>query len=75
MVCRWVGEAGGCHLLRSFTSFLSWFPCSKFTRGKKDPFFVFFYVDSGLICARGRGGGIAVWARTTPQWELEAGVV
>ncbi|EFN55176.1 hypothetical protein CHLNCDRAFT_134317 [Chlorella variabilis] len=48
---------------------------SKFTRGKKDPFFVFFYVDSGLICARGRGGGIAVWARTTPQWELEAGVV
>ena len=32
-------------------------------------------VDEDIICARGRGGGIAVWARATPQWELKAGIV
>ena len=40
----------------------------------KDPFFLFFYVSDDLIAARGRGGGIAFWARTTPAWELENGV-
>jgi hypothetical protein len=32
-------------------------------------------VDENIICARGRGGGIAMWARTTPAWELKSGVV
>ncbi len=41
----------------------------------KDPFFLFFYVSDDVIAARGRGGGIAFWARTTPAWELENGVV
>jgi hypothetical protein len=40
----------------------------------KDPFFLFFYVSEDLIAARGRGGGIAFWARTTPAWELENGI-
>lgn len=48
---------------------------STFKRGKSSPFFLFFYVDDRIICARGRGGGIAVWARATPQWELQSGVV
>ncbi|KAL4858828.1 hypothetical protein ACK3TF_001218 [Chlorella vulgaris] len=48
---------------------------STFKRTKDAPFFAFFYVDDSIICARGRGGGIAVWARTTPAWELEKGVV
>lgn len=48
---------------------------STFKREKASPFFVFYYVDERIICARGRGGGIAMWARTTPQWELEKGVV
>ena len=48
---------------------------STFKRGKADPFFVFFYVDESIIAARGRGGGIAIWARTTPGWELSSGVV
>lgn len=41
----------------------------------KDPFFLFFYVSDDLVAARGRGGGVAFWARTTPAWELEKGVV
>jgi len=40
----------------------------------KDPFFIFFYVDDGIIAARGRSGGLAFWSRTSPQWELENGV-
>jgi hypothetical protein len=41
----------------------------------KDPFFIFVYVDDDICVARGRGGGIAMWARTSPKWELENGVV
>ena len=48
---------------------------STFKREKASPFFVFFYVDQDVICARGRGGGIAVWARTSLAWELQSGVV
>ena len=44
-------------------------------REKGDPFFSFFWMSDDFIAARGRSGGIAVWARTTPQWELEKGVV
>jgi hypothetical protein len=46
-----------------------------YTPGPKDPFFLFFFVDDALVAARGRGGGVAFWARTSPQWELENGVV
>lgn len=42
--------------------------------GPKDPFFLFFYVGEDLVAARGRSGGVAFWARTTPAWELEKGV-
>ena len=31
--------------------------------GSKDPFFIFFYADDGIIAARGRGGGSAFWTR------------
>jgi hypothetical protein len=41
----------------------------------KDPFFIFFHVDEDIIAARGRGGGVALWARTSPNWELENGIV
>mmetsp|Transcript_20546 Transcript_20546/g.61842 ORF Transcript_20546/g.61842 Transcript_20546/m.61842 type:complete len:282 (-) Transcript_20546:670-1515(-) len=39
------------------------------------PFFVFFYVDEHICCARGRGGGWAFWARTDPKWDLEHGII
>ena len=41
---------------------------------RKDPFFLFFYVDEDVVAARGRSGGVAYWARTTPAWELEKGI-
>jgi hypothetical protein len=42
--------------------------------GGKDPFFLWFYADESLVAARGRGGGLAFWARATPRWEAENGV-
>lgn len=44
------------------------------TDDKKSPFFLFSYVDDEVAVARGRGGGLAFWARTTPVWEMTAGV-
>jgi hypothetical protein len=44
------------------------------TDDKKSPFFLFSYVDGEVAVARGRGGGLAFWARTTPAWEMTAGV-
>lgn len=41
----------------------------------KGPFFIFVYVDEKVCVARGRGGGIAMWARTTPSEELKIGVL
>lgn len=46
-----------------------------YTPSPKDPFFIFLYIDDDIVAARGRGGGVAFWARTTPSWELEKGVV
>eukprot|EP00887_Chlorella_sp_A99_P004843 scaffold4.g4843.t1 len=46
-----------------------------YRRVKDSPFFSFFYVDERVIAARGRSGGIAMWARTSPSWELEKGIV
>ena len=44
------------------------------TDDKKSPFFLFSYVDDEVAVARGRGGGLACWARTKPAWEMSAGV-
>lgn len=41
---------------------------------KKLPFFLYAYADEDIIVARGRSGGLAVWKRTTPEWEMESGV-
>ncbi len=39
------------------------------------PFFIYAYVDDEIIVARGRSGGLAVWAATTQEWEAKAGVL
>ena len=43
------------------------------TRQHQDttPFFTFFYVDDHVAAARGRSGGLALWSRTSPMWEME----
>lgn len=48
---------------------------SGFKRDKSTPFFVFLYVDEDICVARGRSGGMAVWARTKPSEEAEKGIV
>lgn len=42
--------------------------------GKAGPFFIMIYVDDEIVAAKGRGGGIAIWQRAKPEWELKAGV-
>jgi hypothetical protein len=39
----------------------------------KLPFFLFAQADDATVVARGRSGGVALWARATASWELEAG--
>lgn len=39
------------------------------------PFFLYAYVDDEMVVARGRSGGLAMWLRTTPQWEAESGLL
>ncbi|GBF94759.1 hypothetical protein Rsub_07642 [Raphidocelis subcapitata] len=41
---------------------------------KKLPFFLYAYVDDDIIVARGRSGGLAVWSRATPEWQMSSGV-
>eukprot|EP00197_Chlamydomonas_leiostraca_P013757 CAMPEP_0202865678 /NCGR_PEP_ID=MMETSP1391-20130828/6293_1 /ASSEMBLY_ACC=CAM_ASM_000867 /TAXON_ID=1034604 /ORGANISM="Chlamydomonas leiostraca, Strain SAG 11-49" /LENGTH=219 /DNA_ID=CAMNT_0049545543 /DNA_START=103 /DNA_END=763 /DNA_ORIENTATION=- len=43
-------------------------------RGKL-PFFLYAYVDDGLIVGRGRSGGLAVWMRADSEWAARAGVL
>jgi len=43
-------------------------------RDKAGPFFLIVYADDEIVVARGRGGGIALWQRTTPAFELKAGI-
>lgn len=43
-------------------------------KAKPDPFYQWVYVDDKICVARGRGGGLAMWARTSPVWELQAGI-
>jgi len=49
-------------------------PTAHKTEGKL-PFFLFAYADGELVVARGRSGGLAMWAAATPSWLLEKGVV
>lgn len=35
-----------------------------------DPFFIIFYVDEDIICARGRGGGIAFWRKCESDFDM-----
>lgn len=42
---------------------------------KKLPFFLYIYVDQDIVVARGRSGGLALWARTQPDWEATSGVL
>ena len=45
------------------------------SRQRKAPIQLFSYADDDICVARGRSGGLAVWARTTAEWELANGVV
>lgn len=48
--------------------------CGRRERGKL-PFFLYAYVDDGLIVGRGRSGGLAVWMRADSEWAARAGVL
>ncbi len=39
------------------------------------PFFLFAHADGDLVVARGRSGGVALWARASPAWVLESGAI
>jgi len=41
----------------------------------KLPFFLFAFADGDLVVARGRSGGVALWARSAPSWLLENGAI
>lgn len=38
------------------------------------PFFLFAYADDDICVARGRGGGVAMWARASGDWQVKAGI-
>jgi hypothetical protein len=40
---------------------------------RKLPFFLFAHADGELVVARGRSGGLALWAKAKPTWLLESG--
>lgn len=44
--------------------------------GKKSsgPFFLFAYADDDICVARGRSGGVAMWARASADWQFKAGI-
>jgi hypothetical protein len=42
---------------------------------KKLPFFLYSYIDDEIVVARGRSGGLAIWERSTKEWEAKAGVL
>lgn len=44
--------------------------------GKKSlgPFFLFAYADDDICVARGRSGGVALWARASGDWQVKAGI-
>ncbi|KAL6771460.1 hypothetical protein ACKKBG_A26470 [Auxenochlorella protothecoides x Auxenochlorella symbiontica] len=45
-----------------------------FSPDPKSPFFLCVYADDSVIVARGRGGGIALWVKPLPEWELANGI-
>jgi hypothetical protein len=40
----------------------------------KGPFFNFVYADDDIICAIGRSGGIAMWAKAEPTFVAQKGL-
>jgi len=44
-------------------------------KGAQSPFFLFTYADDKIAIARGKGGGIAMWAAASPAWLMKSGVV
>lgn len=38
------------------------------------PFFLFAYADDDICVARGRSGGVAMWARASADWQVKAGI-
>lgn len=42
---------------------------------QKSPFFLFAHADERCVVARGRSGGVALWARAGPEWLLTAGAL
>lgn len=41
----------------------------------KLPFFLYAYVDSSCVVARGRSGGLAVWRSVDTEWQAKSGVL
>lgn len=39
------------------------------------PFFLYAYVDDEMVVARGRSGGLALWLKTTSDFEAQAGLL
>jgi len=50
-------------------------PANGTKEGGALPFFIFAYADGELVVARGRSGGIALWAKAQPSWLLESGAL
>jgi hypothetical protein len=49
---------------------------NKEVEGKRgaSPFFIFFFADDDIICAQGKGGGLAMWAKADPDLVLKKGL-
>lgn len=43
-------------------------------RSKGKPFYLFAYAGDEFVVARGKGGGLGLWARAKPAWELQNSV-
>jgi hypothetical protein len=41
---------------------------------KQSSFFIFFYADEDIICAQGKAGGIAYWAKAEPDFVVKKGL-
>lgn len=50
-------------------------PANSTKAGGALPFFLFALADGQLVVARGRSGGVALWARAQPSWLLESGAL
>lgn len=43
-------------------------------KARKLPFFLYSYVDDDILVARGRSGGLALYARVDSDWQMSKGV-